>query len=90
MRFNLTIGTMLSAALFCSTHAAMFETNEDIDSLRAKNALGLAARASNGHVVCEGGLSDTNICQDRFCACSGDTIFCVPGVTCLSTCVCAA
>jgi hypothetical protein len=88
MHFNLAIGTMLSAALFCTTHATLFETNEDISTLKAKNELG--ARSAQAHVVCEAGLSDTNICENTYCACSGDTIFCVAGVTCLSTCVCAA
>lgn len=88
MHITLAIGTMLSAALFCTTRGALFETNEDISSLKAKNELG--ARSAQAHVVCEAGLSDTNICEDTYCACSGDTIFCVAGVTCLSTCVCAA
>ncbi|EHK48437.1 hypothetical protein TRIATDRAFT_297979 [Trichoderma atroviride IMI 206040] len=87
MHFNLAIGTILSAALFCTTHATLFETNEDIDSLKSKSQL--VARSAAAHVVCEAGLSDTNICENTYCACSGDTIFCVPGVTCLSTCVCA-
>lgn len=79
---------MLSTALFYTTHGTLFEANEDISSLKSKNELG--PRSAAAHVVCEAGLSDTNICEDTFCACSGDTIFCVSGVTCLSTCVCAA
>ncbi|KAH8127472.1 hypothetical protein ACSS6W_000027 [Trichoderma asperelloides] len=83
MRFNLAI---LSAALFCATQATLFESHEDIRSLQIKNE----ARAAQGaHVVCEAGLSDTNICEQQFCACSGDNIFCLSGTTCLQTCVCA-
>ncbi|KAL6897640.1 hypothetical protein GGI43DRAFT_409516 [Trichoderma evansii] len=82
MRFNLAI---LSAALFCTTQATLFETHDDVRSLQIKNE----ARSAQAHVVCEAGLSDTNICEQQYCACSGDTIFCVPNVTCLQTCVCA-
>ncbi|KAL7894111.1 hypothetical protein HDV63DRAFT_389599 [Trichoderma sp. SZMC 28014] len=88
MHFNLAIGAVLSTALFCTTHGALFEANEDISSLKAKSEL--VARSAAAHVSCEAGLSDTNICEQQYCACSGDTIFCVAGTTCLSTCVCAA
>lgn len=39
-------------------------------------------------VVCELGLSDTNICQSYYCSCSGYDIDCQPGTTCLNTCDC--
>ncbi|PVH95462.1 hypothetical protein DM02DRAFT_537329 [Periconia macrospinosa] len=41
------------------------------------------------HVACQAGLSDTNICMAVYCSCSGNQLFCRPGVTCSETCVCA-
>lgn len=42
----------------------------------------------NAWVVCETGLSDTNICTDTYCYCEGADILCQAGTTCLDTCSC--
>jgi hypothetical protein len=88
MHFNLAIGTVLSAAFMWTTYGAVLETNVNITSLSEK--IGAGSLAVQTYVSCEAGLSDTNICESYYCACAGDTIFCLSGTTCLSTCICAA
>jgi hypothetical protein len=88
MHFNLAIGTVLSTAFMWTTYGYVLETNVNITSLSQK--IGAGSLAAQTHVVCEAGLSDTNICESYYCDCAGDTIFCVAGTTCLNTCVCAA
>lgn len=82
MRFNLAVGTVLSTVFMWTASGALLETNLDMNALRS--------RASLHSVVCKGGLSDTNICEQTYCACDGDNIFCEAGTTCLQTCVCSA
>jgi hypothetical protein len=42
----------------------------------------------NSWVVCETGLSDTNVCTDTYCSCEGADIECTAGTTCTDTCSC--
>jgi len=81
MHFNLAIGTVLSTVFMWTAYGALVETNLNMTSL---------IEETSQKVVCQGGLSDTNICEQQYCGCSGNTIFCLPGTTCLSTCVCSA
>lgn len=88
MHFNLAIGMVLSTALFSTTYGAPAEKSTS-QVLTSKDG-SLVPLAAQTHVVCQAGLSDTNICENTFCACAGNSIFCLSGTTCLSTCVCAA
>lgn len=61
-------------------------------SLIAITAVVLSAltMTSATHVSCQGGLSDTNDCQNRYCKCDNFVLICEAGTTCANTCVCAA
>ena len=39
-------------------------------------------------VVCQVGLSDTNVCTYDYCSCSGVDLDCTAGTTCSNTCYC--
>lgn len=50
----------------------------------------LLTMTSATHVVCQGGLSDTNICENTYCHCDNYVLTCEAGTTCAATCLCAA